>query len=102
MELVATGTVVGFTAKRIKCEVNGFVANYSPKNVEAKGIKLHNGYYITNNVGFVCNSIYAMVKYFPTILSAVFKLSVIAIALIFVCIAVSVYISDWTWSANYV
>ena len=33
-----TGIVVGFTAKRIKCEVNGFVANYSPKNVEAKGI----------------------------------------------------------------
>jgi|TARA_R110000744_G_scaffold191724_3_gene310904 hypothetical protein len=31
-----TGTVVGFTAKRIKCEVNGFVANYSPSNVEKK------------------------------------------------------------------
>ena len=31
----ATGTVVGFTAIRIKCDVNGFVANYSPKNVEA-------------------------------------------------------------------
>ena len=36
----ATGTVVGFTPKRIKCEVNGFVANYSPSNVEAKGIKI--------------------------------------------------------------
>jgi Tfp pilus assembly protein PilZ len=35
-----TGTVVGFTPKRIKCEVNGFVANYSPGNVEAKGIKI--------------------------------------------------------------
>jgi hypothetical protein len=43
-----------------------------------------------------------LVKFFPTILSAVFKLSVIAIALIFVCIAVGVYMSDWTWSANYV
>jgi hypothetical protein len=27
---------------------------------------------------------------------------VIAIALIFVCIAVGVYMSDWTWSASYV
>jgi hypothetical protein len=27
---------------------------------------------------------------------------VIVIALIFVCIAVGVYMSDWTWSANYV
>jgi len=36
----ATGTVVGFTPKRIKCEVNGFVANYAPSNVEAKGIKI--------------------------------------------------------------
>ena len=34
-----TGTVVGFTAKRIKCEVDGFVANYSPNNVQAKEIK---------------------------------------------------------------
>lgn len=31
-----TGHVVGFTPKRIKCEVNGFVANYVPSNVEAK------------------------------------------------------------------
>jgi len=34
-----TGTVVGFTPKRIKCDVDGFVANYSPNNVQAKEIK---------------------------------------------------------------
>jgi hypothetical protein len=52
-------------------------------------------------IGFVAIA-YVLVKFFPTILSAVFKLSVIAIALVFVCIAVSVYMSDWTWSASYV
>jgi len=48
-------------------------------------------------VGF-CAIAYMLFKFFPTILSAVFKLSVIAIALIFVCIAVSVYMSDWSFS----
>jgi hypothetical protein len=52
-------------------------------------------------IGFVAIA-YVLVKFFPTILSAVFKLSVIAIALVFVCIAVGVYMSDWTWSASYV
>ena len=45
-----------------------------------------------------CAIAYMLFKFFPTILSAVFKLSVIAIALIFVCIAVSVYMSDWSFS----
>ena len=52
-------------------------------------------------IGFIAIA-YVLVKFFPTILSAVFKLSVIAIALVFVCIAVGVYMSDWTWSASYV
>ena len=52
-------------------------------------------------IGFIAIA-YVLVKFFPAILSAVFKLSVIVIALVFVCIAVSVYMSDWTWSANYV
>jgi len=28
------GQIVGFTAKRIKCDVFGMVGNYHPKNVE--------------------------------------------------------------------
>ncbi len=52
-------------------------------------------------IGFVAIA-YVLVKFFPAILSAVFKLSVIVIALIFIFIMVSVYMSDWTWSANYV
>ena len=51
-------------------------------------------------IGFVAIA-YVLVKFFPTILSAVFKLSVIAIALIFIFIMVSVYMSDWVWSVNY-
>lgn len=35
-----TGTVVGFTPKRIKCSVDGIIANYSPRNIERKGIKI--------------------------------------------------------------
>ena len=35
-----TGTVVFFTPKRIKCSVDGIIANYSPRNIERKGIKI--------------------------------------------------------------
>ena len=35
-----TGTVVGFTPKRIKCSIDGIIANYSPRNIERKGIKI--------------------------------------------------------------
>ena len=52
-------------------------------------------------VGFVALA-YLAIKFAPNVLNAVFKLSVIAIALVLICIAVSVYMSDWTWSANYV
>jgi len=34
--IACIGTVVGFTPKRIKCEVNGFIANYASTNVEPK------------------------------------------------------------------
>lgn len=51
-------------------------------------------------IGFVAIA-YVLVKFFPAILSAVFKLSVIVLALIFIFILVSVYMSDWTWSVNY-
>ena len=30
------GTVIGFTKKRIKCEIDGLVANYDPKNVHIR------------------------------------------------------------------
>ena len=52
-------------------------------------------------IGFVAIA-YVLIKFFPTILSAVFKLSVIVLALIFIWIAVGVYMSDWIWSTNYV
>ena len=48
-------------------------------------------------VGFVALA-YLAIKFAPNVLNAVFKLSVIAMALIFVCIAVSVYMSDWSFS----
>lgn len=51
-------------------------------------------------IGFVAIA-YVLVKFFPAILSAVFKLSVIVLALIFIFIMVSVYMSDWVWSVNY-
>ena len=44
---------------------------------------------------------YVLFKFFPAILSAVFKLSVIVIALLMIALAVSVYMSDWIWSVNY-
>ena len=52
-------------------------------------------------IGFVAIA-YVLIKFFPTILSAVFKLSVIVLALIFIWIAVGAYMSDWIWSTNYV
>ena len=52
-------------------------------------------------IGFVAIA-YVLFKYFPSILSAVFKLSVIIIALLMIALAVSVYMSDWIWSVNYV
>ena len=51
-------------------------------------------------IGFIAIA-YVLVKFFPAILSAVFKLSVIVLALIFIFIMVSVYMSDWVWSVNY-
>jgi sensor histidine kinase regulating citrate/malate metabolism len=51
-------------------------------------------------VGFVAIA-YVLLKYFPAILGAVFKLSVIVIALLMIALAVSVYMSDWIWSVNY-
>ena len=50
--------------------------------------------------GFIAIA-YVLFKYFPSILSAVFKLSVIVIALLMIALAVSVYMSDWIWSVNY-
>jgi len=35
-EMAVAGTVVGFTKKRIKCEIDGLVANYHPKNVHIR------------------------------------------------------------------
>jgi len=52
-------------------------------------------------IGFVAIA-YVLFKFFPAILSAVFKLSVIVIALLMIALAVSVYMSDWMWSVNYV
>jgi hypothetical protein len=52
-------------------------------------------------IGFVAIA-YVLFKFFPAILSAVFKLSVIVIALLMIALAVSVYMSDWIWSVNYV
>ena len=51
-------------------------------------------------IGFVAIA-YVLFKFFPAILSAVFKLSVIVIALLMIALAVSVYMSDWIWSVNY-
>jgi len=48
-------------------------------------------------VGF-CAIAYMLFKFFPTILSAVFKLSVIAIALILIFITITVYMSDWSYT----
>ena len=52
-------------------------------------------------IGFVAIA-YVLFKYFPAILGAVFKLSVIVIALLMIALAVSIYMSDWIWSVNYV
>ena len=51
-------------------------------------------------IGFIAIA-YVLFKFFPAILSAVFKLSVIVIALLMIALAVSVYMSDWIWSVNY-
>ena len=51
-------------------------------------------------IGFVAIA-YVLFKFFPAIQSAVFKLSVIVIALLMIALAVSVYMSDWIWSVNY-
>jgi len=48
-------------------------------------------------VGFVALA-YLAIKFAPNILNAVFKLSVIAISIIFIMIAISVYMSDWSWT----
>mgnify|MGYP001478474932 FL=1 len=52
-------------------------------------------------IGFVAIA-YVLFKFFPAILSAVFKLSVIVIALLMIALAVSLYMTDWIWSVNYV
>lgn len=51
-------------------------------------------------IGF-CAIAYLALRFAPDILSAVFKLSVIAIALLLVLFAVSLYMSDWFWSVHY-
>ena len=48
-------------------------------------------------VGFVALA-YLAIKFAPNVLNAVFKLSVIAIGIIFIMIAISVYMSDWRWT----
>jgi hypothetical protein len=48
-------------------------------------------------VGFVALA-YLAIKFAPNVLNAVFKLSVIAISIIFIMIAISVYMSDWSWT----
>lgn len=35
-EMQVKGTVVGFTKKRIKCEIDGLIANYATKNVHLR------------------------------------------------------------------
>ena len=52
-------------------------------------------------IGFVAIAC-VLFKFFPAILSAVFKLSVIVIALLMIALAVSLYMTDWIWSVNYV
>lgn len=52
-------------------------------------------------IGFIALA-YLAVKFAPNILNAVFKLSVIVVAFIIIAIAVSLYMSDWLWSVNYV
>ena len=47
--------------------------------------------------GFVAIA-YVLIKFFPTILDAVFKLSVIAIGIVFVLILISVIMSDWSFT----
>ena len=56
--------------------------------------------FVLQIIGFVAIA-YVLFKFFPAILSAVFKLSVIVIALLMIALAVSVYMSDWIWSVNY-
>lgn len=51
-------------------------------------------------IGF-CAIAYVLFKFFPSILSAVFKLSVIAIALILIFLTFSLYMNDWIWSVHY-
>jgi hypothetical protein len=45
-----------------------------------------------------CAIAYLLFKFAPNILSAVFKLSVIAIALILIFITITVYMSDWSYT----
>jgi hypothetical protein len=50
-------------------------------------------------VGFIAIA-YLLIKFFPTILDAVFKLSVIAIGIVFMLFLISLIMS--TWSLTYV
>tara|TARA_R110001632_G_scaffold3238_2_gene14495 strand:- start:35 stop:208 length:174 start_codon:yes stop_codon:yes gene_type:complete len=45
-----------------------------------------------------CAIAYLLFKFAPNILSAVFKLSVIAIALVLIFITITVYMSDWSYT----
>ena len=51
-------------------------------------------------IGFIALA-YLAVKFAPNILNAVFKLSVIVVAFIIIAIAVSLFMSDWTWGISY-
>jgi len=52
-------------------------------------------------IGFIALA-YLAVKFAPNILNAVFKLSVIVVAFIIIAIVISLFMSDWIWSFNYV
>tara|TARA_E500000178_G_scaffold353818_1_gene420783 strand:- start:4855 stop:5037 length:183 start_codon:yes stop_codon:yes gene_type:complete len=52
-------------------------------------------------IGFIALA-YLAVKFAPNILNAVFKLSVIVVAFIIIAIVISLFMSDWVWSFNYV
>jgi hypothetical protein len=47
--------------------------------------------------GFIAIA-YVLIKFFPTILDAVFKLSVIAIGIVFALLLISVIMSDWSFT----
>jgi hypothetical protein len=47
--------------------------------------------------GFIAIA-YVLIKFFPTILDAVFKLSVIAIGIVFVLFLISLIMSDWSFT----